>query len=370
MAVLPLTGHADGGDWLKREYLSGSWGGLRDALADQGISIDLTYAGESVRNFSGGAFNRSGTIYHDNLDLTLTADSEKLGLWPGGTWLIYGLRNHGGDPSASLIGDVQTASNIEAPNQFIVYEAWYEQQWQDGRLSVLGGLHNLNSDFYVSEYGSLFINSSFGIGPGVSGNVAASIFPKAGLGLRVRIRPAEPAYFQAAVYDGDPATRKLSAAEGRMLIAETGFTTNSGSYKIGGWRHTAQHVFAGRNFSGDYGAYGVVDQPLYTFDGGAKIGLFMQYGWVPAERNQITRYVGGGLHVQALMPGRNEDELGLAFARVDTHLNAETTLELTYRMLLTPWLSLQPSFQWIDNPGGDAAVRSAKVGLLRFVLSL
>jgi len=368
MIVLPLDGFAV--NWLERDSLSGSWGGLRDTLKEQGVTIDLAYSGEMVRHFSGGTFNRSGSVYHDNLDLMLSVDSEKLGLWQGGTLFVYGLRNHGGDPTANLIGDLQTASNIEAPDQFIVYEAWYEQQWLDGGLSILAGLHNMNSEFYVSEYGSLFLNSSFGIGPEVAGNVTASLFPRAALGARARIRPSASVYLQAAVYDGDPATRSLSAREGHMVIAEAGVTRDDASYKIGSWLHTADRFFAGRLYANDYGAYGVVDQPLFVFDGGARLGLFAHVGWVPAGRNAITRYAGGGVHLQALIPGRDEDLLGLAVARADTHLDAETTFELTYRLVLTPWLFLQPSLQWIDNPGGDATVRSARVGLLRFTLQL
>jgi len=369
MIVLPLDAFAV--NWLERDAVSGSWGGLRDSLQDQGINIELTYTGEMVRNFSGGVFNRSGSVYHDNLDLQLTADSDKLGLWHGGRWLVYGLRNHGALPSASLIGDLHTVSNIEAADQFIVYQAWYEQQWLGGRLSLLAGLHDLNAEFYITEYGNLFLNSSFGIGPDISGNVTASIFPRPGLGLRLRVQPSEQVYMQAAVYDGDTATRAIRRAEGRMMIAEAGYVMTGGAaYKLGCWRHSADRLYAGRSFSGDYGVYGTIDQPLFEFDGSGKLGLFLQYGWVPADRNSNIRYAGGGLHLQAPIPGRDEDVLGLAVARADTHLDAETTLELTYSLVLTPWLSLQPSLQWIDNPGGDAMVRSARVGLLRFTLQL
>ncbi|MDQ6993926.1 MAG: carbohydrate porin [Mariprofundus sp.] len=373
LAVVPLTGYAEGNsNWLEADSMTGSWGGVRDSMEEQGVTAEFVYTGESVRNFSGGAFNRAGSTYQDNLDLMLTVDSEKLGMWSGGTLFVHGLRTNGGDPSAMLIGDLQTASNIEAPNQFIVHQAWYEQQFMDGQLAILAGLHDLNSDFYASEYGGLFLNSSFGIGPDVSGNVATSLFPKAALGVRIKIQPAEGFYLQGAVYDGDPSTRKMNTTEGKMFIAEAGVSVADGSYKVGYWQHTANITTAsGAVYRSDYGLYGVVDQPLLELQNGSKIGAFMQYGWVPASRNDsVTAYVGGGVHVQGLMPSRADDELGLAIARASTHLSAETTLEFTYHAVLTPWLALQPSFQLIDNPGGDAAIRTAKVGLLRFEVSL
>ena len=350
--------------------ISGDWGGTRASLEDRGVRIESAYIGEFVRDFSGGTPSGNNVVYQDNLDLTMTLDSKKLGLWRGGTLFIYGLRNHGGDPSANIIGDLQTASNIEAPDQFIVHEAWYEQQFADGLLSILIGLHDLNSEFYVSDYGSLFINSSFGIGPDMSANVPVSLFPKAGLGARLRVAPSDHTYLQAAIYDGDPATRSLHAAEGKLMIGEAGFNSETGSYKLGYWNHTADITVGPRTYSNDYGLYGVIDQELMHFDGDSAIAAFFQYGWAPAARNTVTRYIGGGLHLHGLIPTRDEDDIGIAIARADTHLNAESTLELTYRLVLTPWLAIQPSYQVIQNPGGDGTVPTAHVGLLRFEVAL
>ncbi len=351
--------------------LTGTWGGARDRMEESGLTLEAVYTGEEVHNFGGGAFNKKGSIYHDNLDLAMTLDTEKAGMWKGGTFFVYWLRNNGGDPSANLIGDLQTASNIEAPNQFIVHEAWYEQNLSDGAVSFLIGLHDLNSEFYASDYASLYINSSFGIGPELSGNVPASLFPKAALGARLRIVPfVEGSYIQAAIYDGDPATRGFKKGEGHMTIAEAGYTFEDGAYKIGYWQHYATKTFGANTFNSDYGFYALIDQTLVRFEGDSAIGGFLQYGKVPANRNDITSYFGGGLNLHGLFPSRENDELGIALASAKTHLNTENTIEATYRMELTSWLAIQPSFQWIQNPGGDATVPTAKVGLFRFEVTL
>ncbi len=363
-----LHGHESG--LLNWQGISGNWGGVRQSLDDGGITIEGAYTGEFVRDFSGGTPGGNNVIYEDNLDLSITFDSEKMGLWSGGTLFVYGLRNHGGDPSGNVIGDLQTASNIEAPDNFLVQEAWYEQVFADGLVSILLGLHDLNSEFYVSDYGSLFINSSFGIGPDMSANVALSIFPKAGLTARVRVAPNDNSYVQSAIYDGDPSTRALHASEGKLMIVEAGFSSDTGSYKLGYWNHSADITVGARTYNNDYGLYGVIDQELMHFDGDSTIGAFLQFGWAPAARNTVTRYIGGGLHLHCLIPSRDEDDIGIAVARADTHLNAETTLELTYRLVLTPWLAIQPSFQIIQNPSGDATIPTANVGLLRFEVGL
>lgn len=351
--------------------LTGGWDGNRQRLEDHGIILEASYSGEFVRNLNPGLVSPvKRTVYHDNLDLTLTVDTEKAGLWPGGKFFIYGLRNHGGDPSANIIGDLQTTSNIEAPDQFIVHEAWYEQRFLEGAVSLLVGLHDLNSEFYVSEAAGLFINSSFGIGPEISGNVSTSIFPKAGLGVRTRLEPIKGIYLQAAVYDGDPATRSLKGSEGKMGIVEAGFSRGGGSYKAGYWRHTADRLFGGQVFKDDFGLYGVIDQQLYKGDEDQSLTAFLRYGWVPARRNDITRYVGAGLHLHGMIPARDEDDLGFAVAHASTHLGNETVFELTYRLVLAPWLSMQPSMQWIEHAGGDAAAPLVRVALFRFEVVL
>ncbi len=363
-----VHGHDDG--LFSWPGITGHWGGARQSLDDGGITIEGAYTGEFVRGFPGGMAGGKSVIYEDNLDISITMDSEKMGLWPGGTLFVYGLRNHGGDPSANTIGDLQTASNIEAPDNALVQEAWYEQQFLHGVLSILVGLHDLNSEFYVTDYGSLFINSSFGVGPDMSANVALSIFPKAGLAARVRVAPNDNTYVQAAIYDGDPSTRALHGSEGKLMIGEAGLSSDTGTYKLGYWNHSADITVGAHTYNNDYGLYGVIDQELMHFDGDSTIGAFLQYGWAPAARNTVTRYIGGGLHLHGLIPTRDEDDIGIALARADTHAVAETTLELTYRLVLTPWLAIQPSYQVIQNPGGDATVPTANVGLLRFEVAL
>lgn len=270
-------------------------------MQDNGITLEAIYTGEAVRKFSGG-LNKQDSVYHDNLDLSISMDTEKLLSWPGGTLFIYGLRDHGGSPSGDLGGDLQGFSNIEAPDQFIIYELWYEQQFANDRASLLFGLHDLNSEFYVSDYAGLFLNSSFGIGPELTANVPASIFPKAGLGIRARVRPLENWYIQGAVYDGDPATRRLKSGEGKMAILESGLSGDTGTYKAGYWQHTANKSYNNQTFSSDYGVYAIIDQQLLHFEGSTAVGAFIQWGWVPKARNDVTGYLGGGLHIQAPLP--------------------------------------------------------------------
>jgi porin len=159
----------------------------------------------------------------------------------------------------------------------------------------------------------------------------------------------------------------LRGSEGKLAIVEAGFSAGDGSYKLGYWNHSADITVGARRYGNDYG---VIDQALLHLDGDSLVAVFMQYGWAPAARNSVTRYIGGGLHMHGLIPGRGEDDIGIAVARASTHQVVETTLELTYRLTLAPWLAIQPSLQLIRNPGGDAVVPVACVGQLRFEIGL
>ena len=350
--------------------LTGNWGGFRDSMESHGITFEAVYTGEFVSNFDRGLVNQNKeTIYLDNLDLTLTVDSEKAGLWPGGTLFIYALRNRGKNPTEDVIGDLHTVSNIEAPDKFLLYEAWYEQQFTDS-FSALVGFHDLNSEFYVSEYSSLFLNSTPGIGPELSGNIAPSIFPKAGLAVRLHYDPTDNWYVQAAVYDGDPATRGFQSDEGEMYIVESGFSSSTGTYKVGYWEHTDDIIFNGDRFNKNYGHYTVIDQKIIDLGNDRVVGGFFRWGDVPGNRNEITSHVDLGLHLHGLIPTRHEDDLGIAYIRANTRTGHEKVIELTYRIAVFPWLAIQPSYQRIENPGADRDNSAIDVGLLRFEFTL
>jgi porin len=393
----------------------------REALKSNGLSLELVFTAEFLTIHSGG-LKKSGsgvdtsTSYLGNIDFTAELDTEKAGLWKGGTLFLYLLNNHGANPSRFYIGDLQTASNIETKESTRLYELWYEHIFDiyDTDLSMLIGQHDLNSEFNVTEYGSLFTNSSFGIQPDISANVPVSIFSVAAPAFRLKWEPTDSLYFMAAVYDGDPGTPEenrsgmrwsLSNEEGFMYIYEMGYhfgdpedsKTFPGSYKLGYWRHTAEFddvrdTDANENpleHHKNYGVYFLFDQMLIPGEGKKGLGAFFQIGGVPEDRNEVDFYVGGGIHYQGIIPSRKDDVLGLAVAHAsisgdlrdaedvaepdgstfhsrDKH---ETAIELTYKTQITPWLTIQPGVQTVINPGADSSLDDAVISTLRFQIN-
>lgn len=400
---IPVSAGTDGRDFWENDHLLGDWGGKKSSLEEKGIAFDLAYTGEVLRLISGGI--KRDTNYEANIDLTMTLDTTLADLWKGGTFFVYFLNNHGEkQPSSDFIGDLQVVSNIEAPTSTRLYELWYEQQLFDNTFSILIGQHDLNYEFAFTEYGSLFINNSFGIQPDISANVPVSIFPVTTLGLRLKWTPREMFYIMGAAYDGDPGdpsvnkhgTRwKLSSQEGTMTIFEAGYRVGlergssfmpPGTYKLGVWYHTADFDdvidtdAAGNPTQHDrnYGVYVIADQMVYRERGPQGLGVFTQIGAAPDNRNEIDFYLGAGINYHGLIPGRDEDIVGIsgAFASISDKLRsveprkaAETVFELTYRAQIMPWFVIQPDFQYVHNPGADPELDNALVSSLRFEIN-
>jgi porin len=82
-----------GGDIWSRSRLTGSWGGLRDAMGKRGVMFDADLQLIPQGVLDGGrdtAVELWGTA-----DYTLNMDTQKLGLWPGGFLRVYAASSFG-----------------------------------------------------------------------------------------------------------------------------------------------------------------------------------------------------------------------------------------------------------------------------------
>jgi porin len=355
-----------------------------------GIVIEAALSADLLRNINGGVKEESTIL--GNFDLTIELDTQKVGWWSNGTFFAYFLGNfNSNEGMTNYAGDFQTSSNIEAVEAFRLYEFWYEHAFSDN-LSFLVGLHDYNSEFNALEYGSLFINSSFGISPDIS-QVGPSIFPSAALAARVAYKPTQNSYILAAVYDGipgDPNHKKrtsieFNSGEGVFSSIEAGITDGEAHdedyYKLalGVWYHSAEvENFAGLLDNENKGVYLIGEKTLFH-DSTSALGAFFQLGFADSSRNQVDTYLGLGLNYKGLFPGRSDDLLGLAAANAftsDEYKNFtgttaesyETAIELTYEAKIYHWLVIQPNIQYIINPSMDSTIDNATVVGARITL--
>jgi porin len=164
-----------------------------------------------------------------------------------------------------------------------------------------------------------------------------------------------------------------------------------GTYKLGVWFDTAAFPsqrfdttglsLANPNSNGipamlqrNFSFYGVADQVIWQPDPekSKAVSLFARIMGAPGDRNLINFSVNAGVNLKSPLPTREDDTFGIGFgvAKVspaaagldqDTASvnggffpirSTETFIEVTYQAQVTPWLQVQPDFQFIHRPGG------------------
>lgn len=401
--------------------ISATWEAIQRGAVARGVEVSAVYDGEGLVNASGGV--RRGAAYLGTLRLQLTIDGERLLGWPGVTIFLHGLETHGGHPSR-LVGDAQGVSNLEAPAGWQLYEAWFQQNLLDNRVSALVGRYDINSEFYRLQSATLFLNSSFGVGPefSQSGRGGPSIFPDTSVGVRLAFKPARDVVLRAAVLDGEPVDRPdgghrvFAKGDGVLLVGEAAFLSRpvpgdrplgsrfrigrgpgsrpyDGKLAVGGWYYTAkfddlsEQEPDGRpvRHRGSAGAYVLADELVHRSAAPSRrqINVFAELGFGDSRVNRFGFYVGGGLLFSGLFPGLENDELGLAVAVARNGFRfielqrrdavpvtgTETTVELTYLLQIGKHLALQPDLQYVLRPGTDATRKDALAAALRFEIS-
>ncbi len=248
-----------------------------------------------------------------------------------------------------------------------------------------------------------------------------------------------PGFRPGAAFNDDGVRFPISGNQGLLSLYETGYLRNyhkedpglPGAYRLGGFYHTGDFSdrflldadpyltippvdARSRVHHGDGGFYAVAEQILYRprnphggnedvaasaaapignaedsplglngvpAPAGPELRFFGRLGVGQGDRSLTDFYLEAGLNYRALIPGRDQDLLGLGFTFTSLSNDArrlvraadqldgahtplpdyEDIFELTYQANLAPWLSVQPSLQGIIHPGGSARYGDALV---------
>lgn len=348
------------------------------------FTYELTYVGDVVSNIQGGI--SSGTNYLGMTNLMIGFSSEKAGWWKGGEFFFNGANTHGGEPTANLIGDFQTVSNIEAGDLTYIHEFWYKQSI--GTFDITIGLQDLNVEFAATDFGGAFVNSSFGIHSTIADNIPSPIFPLTRPGITINWQFLKNFGMKAAAYDGLVSDYEgnnyntnwqLTTNEGQLIITEFVFSPTllsdkTGNYKLGVYSHNfknSENELVNSAIENRRGFYLVADQEIIknkNREGG--LAVFTQLGLSNSKENNHHAYFGIGLNYTGLFKKREHDELilGVANTWFKNSVNGnESAIELGYRAVLGEHFFVQPDFQYIINPAGtDNKLNDALVGILRF----
>jgi porin len=387
----------------------GDFGGGRSWLSEHGVTLGLAYKADYWSGISGGIDR--GRSFLDNIDYEIAVDAERLMGWSGTAFFISFLTNHGGNPSDHA-GDAQGLSNIAAYNTTKLYQAWVESRMFEERLSILVGLYDLNSEFYVTNTSGLFLHSAQGVGTefAQTGLNGPSIFPTTSLGLRLRCRATDEVSIQGVILDGVPGNPdepwgthvQWQNEDGLLVTAEAAYTKGGGEdsherytkFGLGAWSYSGSFDdLVDVDDSGlpikrsdNRGAYVLAEADVFRDGGEGSRGLavFARFGIANSAINQFGSCLTGGFVFTGLIPGRVDDLCGAAFSRATNGspfmrvmenmgtpmANSELAVELTYHAAFTSWLAVQPDLQYIKNPGTDLANAYALLFGVRLELSI
>lgn len=374
---------------LFADRATGDWGGLRTNLLRNGIEVGVANTGDMIATPQSGVPDHLS--YSNLLEASLTVNMQTLGNVPGGTVYLMALGTHGDDPGKAT-QTLHAPSNVTADNAFRLFELWYEQAFFHDRIGVLVGLYAADSEFDVKDTAAVFINGAFGTGLDFSetGRNGPSIFPVTSVGVRVRADITQQITWRGAVLDGVPgdpddpgATAiRIRSDDGLLILNELNYTPSGFAFLrtgLGSWLYTTDFKEVRDSTAnatpivrdGSHGIYGFVEGVIFSEPGAPNQGLsgFVRGGKAKAALNQIGAYYAGGLIYTGMIPGRNQDVLGVG-ASIGINggkfraakrsagmpiTDSETALELTYRAQIFPWFSLQPVIQYYINPGSAPA---------------
>jgi porin len=221
----------------------------------------------------------------------------------------------------------------------------------------------------------------------------------------VKFEPVESFYAMVGCYNGDPRVKEgdrngvdFTLRGPAFVIGEVGYRRNygkdapglPGNLKCGAYFNGGDAEVFGSGLVGQaratvqarYGFYILGDQALLRWGDPSEkrhLGAFAAFVCAPDQRvNQVPYFFDAGLVAYGFLPSRPRDfaGLGVAYGSYSGDLrraeevqaltdsavgvqNWEMTLETTYGCTVKPGLLVQPSLQYLVNPGGNKTVPNA-----------
>lgn len=384
--------------------LTGDWGGTRARLAESGLSIDLNgiYSYQGVARGGLNIGNDSGSVFSANLNLAL--DTEKAGLWNGGTLKVR-LEGRGGDNVLRGAGATSPVNNqalfplVEGSGGSEVWALTELAfvQFITEKIGVVGGLINttygdnnpITGDAISTQH---FMNMGFLYSP-----VEAHAVPAVTLGGGVVIIPTEGLQGSFTVVGSEETAGKdpFSLYEGTTFGTEWEFEYQIGD-KPGGMvfgglysinqprapfgtnpRIILEELAAGEEIETKKDSWALFwnGYQYLTGDEERGMGLFARAGLSDGNPNPVRAHAALGLGGVGLLPGREEDRWGigayyqkLADGALTAALGLDDEIggEFFYNIALTRWMNLTLNAQVIDSAipqAGTVVVLGTRVGI-------
>ncbi len=396
MIVVSLSAMCAAAGLLERETLTEGMWGLQDMLAEQGVTLDVTADNYYLQAVRGAGKHEGDSRFTGRISTELTIDAEKVFGVSNGTIYVLGETEWSkrGNVDASYGTTVFGIGGSGPRRAMEIAEYWYEHAFDNG-LNIRAGKIDLTGGFEckgcpVSFDGNSYANSrSSQFQNGGLGNNPTIPFPAQGIGAIAFYNPTDLWYASIGVADSQDSSASGSrradvgkAGWGKgfhdedvyLYITEIGITPQvdsangpmQGAYRFGLWNDPQPKTTTtggSSNRRDDVGYYVSLDQMVCKENAdpedGQGAGVFFRYGYADSKQNDVTNFYSVGFQYQGLIDGRDDDVLGVGWAYGVMSDQAKATYtddyeavwEVYYNIAVSPWLSISPSIQYVQNPG-------------------
>jgi porin len=373
------------GDWATRPALSGDWGGMRQRLADRGLTFEIEWfqAGQGV--VDGGLEERGA--YVTNLDYYLKLDLMRMGVLPGALISARGQSRLGDTVNADtgLLLPVNTYSyfpfteSIDDDVPIALTELNYLQFLTDEFGLLMGKITTManRNEFAGGEGRTQFMNmqllwsaafsqvapySTLAIGgvwsPSARVNVSTLLMNTADASTSSGFDDIGEGTGIGGIYafDGDFAgIGGLNIDPGVGLSLER--ESSSWAFYASGWQYIVTEDPAPDVIN--------LDDGQQDLEG---IGAFLMLGVADRDTNPVSWSLSAGLGGRGLIPGREDDTAGLGYfynrlqdsrsIAQDRLARSAQGLEIYYNITLARSVALSLDLQWTKSafPKVDDAV--------------
>lgn len=382
-----------GGPLGERTKLTGNWGGLRDDLAANGVTIDLNgvYTFQGVADGDTNLGHTTGNLF--SWDLAVTLDTDKAGLWPGG-FFKFRLEGKTGTSVQQRTGTLSPVNNdLVAPNvegrlgqdAWAITELSYTQFLSEhfgltlGLLNTSAGDENPISGAMISN--QHFMNAGFLY----SANESA-VIPMVALGGGLIFMPNKNITGTVVVVGSTESAgyNPFDKYEGTSFSTEwifkyhlgelPGGMTVGGIYSIN--RPRTNFGADSRLFFGSVLLTGQVpttdDDAWCVYWNGFQYlqgteedgwGIFARFGLGDGKVNPIRYSMATGFGGTSPFTNRKQDRWGLGVYYLEFEdlpvlntlgVDNEVGAELFYNVALTPWANLTFDLQVVNSPAPRA----------------
>ena len=375
------------GDFLSRSTLTGDWGGMRNNLANKGVTFDTNLVLTEQGVVDGG--KNSEWENGGRGSLLLKVDTGKLGLWPGGFLTVEVEGNFGKGVNLRDGGLMPVNSNqiFPVPNEegIAIPALNFAQFLSEYAGVVVGKMDTTGGDMNEFAHGkgeSQFMNLAFNLNPTLLLTV-----PYSTLGAGVIILPNKDpnaalitlSVLSAVGQAGTAGFDKLYGdkltynAEGRLRTDFFGMTGHQ----------LAGVLYSNKDFSSmdqrlslhpdsnsiekktqSWAAYYNFDQYIYepVKGSGKGFGLFGRFAATDGNPNFMHYFISLGVGGKGAMASRPHDSFGVGWYFVDikspeftgpltsrAFLRDEQGVEAYYSFAVTPWAMVTPDVQIVHG---------------------